>query len=278
MVTTADVFDRAADAARFLSENLGHLPPVAVVLGSGWDPLVEGVPSGDPLRFEEIPGFAEPRAGGHSGTVFIARTAGGPLLVQKGRLHCYEGCGALEAVFPVFAYAEAGARLLVMLSAAGGLNPVYLPGDLVIVTDQISLWGENPLRGISGPGRSAHVPGAGMYSERWQEVLKECMPPDARCERGVYAHVTGPSYETPAEARLLRVTGADIVGMSTAPEALAARYLGLEVAAMCCVSNTILPAPAAGLSHDEVLGTVRRCARGLEGFLGRLAAKTYMIL
>lgn len=278
MVTAPHPFERATEAAEFLRGKLGELPPVALVLGSGWDALAPDGQSKEVIRFAEIPGFAAPKAGGHGGTVSVLDTGAGPLLVQEGRLHCYEGLEPGEAAFPVFAFASGGVRLLVLLSAAGGLNPLYVPGDLVIVTDHIFLWGENPLRGLVEPGRSPHVPGEGMYSGRWQDVLEACLPPGTRCGRGIYAGVPGPSYETPAEARLLRVAGADVVGMSTAPEALAARYMGLEVAAMCCVANTILPVPAEGLSHDGVLEAVRRCARGMPGFAAGLAREAYMLL
>jgi purine-nucleoside phosphorylase len=179
----------------------------------------------------------------------------------------------LEVSFPVWVYCALGVKVLVMLSAAGGLNPAYLPGDLIVVTDHILLWGPNPLVGLPDkPGRSRFIAGHDMYSRGWQEAMKACLPEDARVESGVYAYVPGPSYETPAEARLLRVAGADMVGMSTAPEAVVAKYLGLEVAAMSCISNSLLPPSGAPPSHEMVLGVVRRAAVGLEGFLEKLAS------
>ncbi len=278
MISPYDVSETAARAADLLRERLGAAPAVAVVLGSGWDALAGGLEGGEPLGFDSIPGFAVPGVDGHGGTVRAARAGGVDLLLQEGRLHCYEGVTALEACFPVWAYAELGVRVLVQLSAAGGLNPAFLPGDLMIVSDHIMLFGENPLVGLPvSEGRNRFVPGQGIYSAAWQDALKLCLPPEARCERGVYAYVTGPSYESGAEATLLRVAGADAVGMSTAPEALTARYLGLETAALVCISNSLIPPPGVPPSHRDVLETVRRTAGGLTGFLENLAARADMV-
>jgi purine-nucleoside phosphorylase len=280
MLSPDDIAGRAAEAASFLRERSGPAPSMALVLGTGWDALLQDCTCSPPLSFDSVPGFKSTGVEGHAGHVRMAETAGGArLLVQEGRLHCYEGNTPLEVSFPVWAYHALGVKVLVMLSAAGGLNPAYLPGDLIIVTDHIYLWGPNPLAGLADvPGRTRFMPGHEMYSGRWQEALKACLPEDARVESGVYAYVSGPSFETPAEARFLRVAGADVVGMSTAPEAIAARYLGLEVASMVCVSNSLLPPSGAPPSHEMVLEVVRRTASGLGGFLDSLAAREDMVL
>lgn len=269
----------ARTAAEFLGERLGKAPGVAVILGSGWDRLASGSAASDPVGFELIPGFPPAGSPGHPGRVSLVETGAGPLLVQEGRPHCYEGTSALDVSFPVWAYGFLGVRLLVMLSAAGGLNPAFVPGDLVIISDHISLFGPNPLAGVGDEdGRSRFVPGQGMYSERWMQAVKGCLPADARSERGVYAWVQGPGYETPAEATMLRLLGADVAGMSTVPEAITARYLGMEVAALACVSNTLVPPPETPPTHELVLSVVRSAAERLEGFLERLAGNAYMLL
>jgi len=281
MIDPSDALSTARDSARALRAALGELPPVALVLGSGWDALLESRTDRAGVSFDSLPGFCHAGSEGHEGRVTVLDTAGGPLLVQCGRLHCHEGHSALQASFPVFAYAEAGVRLLVMLSAAGGLNPAYAPGDLIVVRDHILLWGDNPLRGFACPPhgeRSPHVSAAGLYPDRWQQTLKDSLPPGARVESGVYAYVPGPSYETPAEATLLRIAGCDVVGMSTAPEALVARYCGIGTAALCCVSNTLLPAASPALTHDSVIDTVRGVAAALTEFPDRLAANAYVLL
>lgn len=270
---------RAKEAAEFLRESLGQLPPVAIVLGSGWDYLLEGCPVAAEVDFDSVSGFRTPGVAGHNGRVLVADTGAGPLLVQDGRLHCYEGYSALEVSFPAWAYSYGGVRVLVMFSAAGGLNPAFVPGDLMIVSDHMMLLGENPLRGlVELKDRAVHHPSGGLYSRRWQDALQDCVPAGARCDRGVYGFVTGPSYETPVEAQFLRIAGCDAVGMSTAPEALTAGYLGMEVGAVCCISNSLLPAPASPPSHESVLSAVRKTARGLGGILDRICAKSGMIV
>jgi purine-nucleoside phosphorylase len=279
MISPADISEQAALAASRLRDELGGVPPVAVVLGTGWDVMADGLQGSDPVGFDSIPGFASPGVQGHNGTVRKVRVGDKDLLVQEGRLHYYEGISPLEACFPVWAYAKLGVRLLVQLSAAGGLNPAFMPGDLMIGSDHIMLLGANPLVGVpETEDRTRFVPGQGVYTARWLDELKLCLPAEARCERGVYAFVTGPSYETGAEATMLRMSGADAVGMSTTPEALTARYLGLETAAMVCISNSLIPPPGVPPSHGDVLESVRRTAAGLPGFLERLAARADMVM
>lgn len=279
MTTPSEVRADAARAAEALRERLGEPPRVAVILGSGWDGLAARYPCSGRVGFDLVPGFPPAGSPGHPGRLSLVDTGAGPLLVQEGRPHCHEGISALDVSFPVWVYGALDVRLLVMLSAAGGLNPAFVPGDFAIVSDHISLFGPNPLAGVGAGGAgSCFVPGRDVYAERWKQALKECLPPDARSERGVYAWVHGPSYETPAEATMLRVLGADVVGMSTVPEALTARYLGMEVGALSCVSNSLLPPSDAPCTHELVLSVVRSAAGRLEGFLERLARTAYMLL
>lgn len=275
MLSPGEVAGRAYEAARFLKGALAldEVSTTAVVLGSGWDALLEGIGSSKSVGFESIPGFASAGVDGHRGSLRVVETGNGRLLVQEGRLHCYEGFSPLEVSFPVWVYNALGVEVLIMLSAAGGLNPAFLPGDLMIISDHIFLWGPNPLVGVPDkPGRPRFLHGHGLYHKFLQDALQSCLPEGTRVERGTYVFVTGPSFETPAEAQLLRLAGADAVGMSTAPEALTARYLGMEVAAMVCISNSLLPASGAPASHDMVLEVVRRVAVGLPGLLDGLAA------
>ncbi len=279
MTTPEEVREEARASADYLLDRLGERVPAAVVLGSGWGALAAGHRSAATVDFAEAPGFPLAGAPGHAGRLSRVETGAGALLVQEGRPHCYEGLSSVDVCFPVWVYGSMGVRLLVMMSAAGGLNPAFIPGDLVIVSDHISLFGPNPLSGIAGDGGgAAFVPGKDMYSERWKQALRGCLPADARVEQGVYAWVPGPSYETPAEATMLRVLGADVVGMSTVPEAITARYLGMEVAALSCVSNSLIPAQAEAPTHERVLAVVREAAGRLEGFLESLAREAYMVL
>lgn len=276
MLSPSDVSRKAQEAAVSIREALGDIPDVAVVLGSGWDALVDGIQSERSIDFESIPGFCRPSVPGHPGRIKVVEAGGGSLIVQEGRLHRYEGCSALDVTFPVWTYSALGVRLLVMFSAGGGLNPTYIPGDLMLVADHILLLGENPLIGLPGAeGRSPHTPAADLYPQKWRDVLESCLPEGTRCHQGNYIYVTGPSYETNAEAQLLRVMGGDAVGMSTAPEALTCRYLGMDAVALCCISNTVLPFSSKTLTHDAVVQAVRQRAGTLEGFLDRLSAEVH---
>lgn len=258
MISPGDVSGKAAEAAAFLKKELAleAAPGIAVVLGSGWNSLIEGTWTLHLVEFDSIPGLAPPSVEGHRGNVRVVEAGGGRLLVQQGRLRYYEGLSPLEVVFPVWAYAALGVELLVMLFAAGGLNPGFIPGDLMIVSDHLFL-------------RGAGLPEEEGRTTFLQDALYGCLPQGTRVERGVDAFVTGPSFEAPAEAGLLRIAGADAVGMSTAPEALSARYLGMQVAAMACISNSILPS-GMPVSHEAVLEVVRRTAGNLPGLIDGL--------
>lgn len=278
MIRPSEIITAAKGAARSLDKALGVKPRLAVVLGTGWGPLGEGLERIATVAFEDIPGFGSVSTPGHAGTVAAVRTAGGPVIVQDGRLHCYEGYSSLEVTFPVWAYHYMGVESVVLLAAAGGLNPTYTPGDLMVVRDHMFLFGSNPLEGVPEThGRERFILAADFYADSWIEVLTEAVGPEARCEQGVYAYTTGPSFETPTEATLLRLSGADAVGMSTAPEAIAARYLGMRTGAMCCISNILLPVRSGGDTAEQILETVTGTAARLEGFLDRIAGSLDMI-
>jgi len=258
-----DLLQKADKASSVLRDLIGEVPQVAAVLGSGWGKLIQGYNTNGFHDFSLIPGFPE---GTKNIQVGIIDTEFGKILVQDGRAHVFEGYSSLEASFPVLAYAHLGVRILLLFSAVGGLNPAYAPGDFVIIRDHIMLFGGNPLSGVE----DAHIATVDLYSERIQEVLEESLPAGTRVDRGVYVYVPGPSYETPAEATFLRITGADVVGMSTAPEALMARFANLQVGALTCVSNVLLPRQVPVPSHDMVCENVSEAVRGLSNFLENL--------
>lgn len=270
--------ERAGEAAKFLAQKLASVPRVGVVLGTGWSGLVEGCDIKARVGFEEIPGFGAVTAPGQSAAVSLLETSAGPVLVQEGRFHCYEGYSSLETTFPVWVYEALGVKAVILTSAVGALNPTYLTGDLIVLRDHIAIFGTNPLIGLPNSSeRGRYLITGEFYNERWQDVLRSAVPPEGRCESGVYAWMTGPSFETEAESSLLRIAGADVVGMSTVAEAITARYLGLEVGAICCVSNTILPFRTGGDDVGSLLANVDGAVRTLEGFLDNIAAAADMI-
>ncbi len=278
MLDPAEVKPKAAEAAALLEKKLGAACAVAVVLGTGWDGLADGYPVLEGIGFGEVPGFGAASAPEHAGRIDLVETSAGPVIVQRGRLHRYEGYSSLETTFPVWVYGAMGVKVLVLLSAVGSLNPAYMAGDLIVIRDHVFLWGDNPLIGIpGGEGSDRFMPAADFYPGEWRDALKASLPVEVRCEIGVYAYATGPSFETEAEATLLRLAGADVVGMSTAPEAIVGRYLGMKVAAMCCVSNVVLPFRAYGGDVASLLRVVRDSASRLEGFLETVAQSTGVI-
>jgi purine-nucleoside phosphorylase len=278
MLDPRDVESEAGHTAGILAEKLGVEPRLAVVLGTGWGPLADRYPVTAEVDFAELPGFGKVSAPRHAGKVKAIETEGGPVLVQDGRMHCYEGYSALETTFPIWVYEAIGVKALLLLAAAGGLNPSYMPGDLIVFTDHVYLWGSNPLAGVPPSEKSQrYVFDAEFYPEKVREVVKAAVPPEARCEQGVYVFMNGPSFETEAEAVILRVSGADAVGMSTAAEAIVARYLGIQTGAMCCISNTILPYRAGGSDVDSLLDVVGGAVASLGGFLDKLASSVDMI-
>ncbi|MBN2168362.1 MAG: purine-nucleoside phosphorylase [Actinobacteria bacterium] len=275
MIEPGNVRQKALGAATYIRERFKTVPGVAVVLGTGWDALLEEKEGLRGLEFQTIPGFNDTGVKGHLGVVHLVETGCGSLLVQQGRRHIYEGISALEACFSMWVFRELGVRAVVLLSAAGGLNPRYKAGDLILLYDHIYLFGENPLAGVPREdGRTIFIEGSKIYSLEIEGLLSECVPPGWRVERGIYVYVSGPTYETPAEARFVKLMGGDVVGMSTAPEAITASYLGMKVGAMCCVSNVTAQGPETGVSHDEVLEVTRSVSGALGGrFLESLAGK-----
>lgn len=257
-------------AAALLGERFG--PPVlGIVLGSGFDPLAEALDARGDLPFNEVPGLLVANTDGHRGTVAVAPGDAGSIWIFRGRLHLHEGHSVARVVLPVRILAEAGARGVLLTCAAGGLDPEERPGDLVLVEDHLNLTGEDPTRTIDPARRTPRfLDLQGVYDEAllraWEETASAHEP---RLPRRVLAAVRGPSYETPAEVRMLRALGAGIVSMSTVPEAIAARYLGLRVSAIACVSNAA--AGAGGpIRHEEVAATVDGAVRARRTFVAGL--------
>jgi len=269
---------RAGRVARVLEAKLGA-PDLGVVLGSGFEPLAGSLGASEPLAAEEIPGFPRGRADGHRGGISAARRRAGNAWVLHGRLHLYEGLGVEQVVFPVAVLAAAGARAVLLTCATGGLDDADRAGDLAVVADHLNLTGCDPTTGFDDDGPPTHVDLQDAYDPRFREAwIREARGRgQVQLREAVLACVRGPCYETPAEVRMLRALGADLVCMSTVPEVIAARRLGLDVAAVACVANRGAGMKAAGpIRHTDVLETVRRAvsragpwlAGGVDAMLG----------
>ncbi len=251
---------RAQQAANHIFCRTGLRPRIALVLGSGLGAFAEQLTEAVALRYQDIPYFPRPTAEGHAGRMVIGTCDGIPLAVMQGRAHLYEGHGLREIVFPVRVFSAMGVKAVVVTNAAGGIHSDYSAGCLVVLRDHLNLQGTNPLLGPNddrlGP-RFLDLTEA-YYRPYRQLALAAGKRLGIAVQEGVYAAMPGPNYETPAEIRFLRTIGADLVGMSTVPEVIAARHVGLRVLAISCVTNMAAGLAGHPLSHEEVLATGER--------------------
>jgi purine-nucleoside phosphorylase len=251
--TSVEAFAVAEKAAAEVSRRTGTAPQVAVVLGSGWPAAADALGEADvELPVRELPGFSEPSVPGHEGALRSMRVGGARVLVMLGRSHLYEGRSPAEVVHAVRTAVIAGAGAVVLTNAAGAIEPAFGPGQVVLIRDHINLTGASPLAGDEPPPgyQSRFVDMTDAYSSRLRELARSV---DGSLQEGVYAALGGPHYETPAEISMLRAAGADLVGMSTALEAIAARHLGAEVLGLSLVTNLAAGVSPQPLDHAEVL-------------------------
>ncbi len=247
--------------ARALERELGPAPEVAVVLGSGWQEAVPELLEEDAARpVAELPGWPVPRVPGHAGLLCRGRVAGREVVLVSGRVHAYEGHPARVLARGVRALRAWGCSSLLLLNAAGSLDPERPPGSLMPFRDHLNLGLPNPLAGDQTPdGRPVFLDTVDLYDPAWRRRLLDRRP---ELRPGTYAGLPGPSYETPAEVALLRRLGADAVGMSTVPEALAGRAAGFEVLAISLITNLAAGLQGSRPSHAEVLATAAECGTG----------------
>ncbi len=283
--STMTYFDQVSEAAAFLRARLGLLAPkVGIVLGSGLGAVAEAVAEPIFVPYAEIPHFPQSTVAGHSGRMIAGLLGGTPVLAMQGRVHFYEGYTPQQVTFPMRVLGALGLKAVVLTNAAGGIAEGYEIGQLVALADHINLMGFNPLVGPNVP-RFAVKPGAGLrffdMTEAYSKKLRELASTAAEEEgfklgEGVYLAVSGPSFETPAEIRAFRCLGATLVGMSTVPETIVARHMGIEVLGISCVTNLAAGLGATELSHEEVFAAGRqvehRLARLFERLVPRIAA------
>lgn len=257
-----DDFSRANEAAQFILERTGLRPRIGLVLGSGLGAVAAALTDTVRIPYEEIPHFPKSTAEGHAGVLVLGTLDNIPLAVMKGRAHLYEGYSPSQIVLPVRALGRMGVRALVLTNAAGGIRSEYSRGALVVLRDHINLQGANPLMGANDERLGLRHPDmTDAYNAQFRQFVRE------ESERvgegvfeGVYAAVAGPSFETPAEIRFLRTIGADLVGMSTVAEVIAARHMGVEVLAVSCVTNLAAGMTGEKITEEEVLETGERLA------------------
>ncbi len=234
-------------------------PTLAIVLGSGFHHVLAELRVTKKISYAQILGFPKPTVNGHAGELYFGHLGKTPVLVLSGRAHFYEGHDMERVTFATRTLAAFGIKDLLLTNAAGGLNKKFKAGDFMVLTDHINLMGANPLRGPAIPGSPRFVDLTEAYDKKLREVLFQTGKiSKLKLQQGVYLAVSGPSYETPAEIRAFATLGADAVGMSTVPETIAARQLGLRVAAVSCITNLAAGISKQNLSHAEVLETAER--------------------
>jgi purine-nucleoside phosphorylase len=264
-----DLFRQAEEAAKFIASRSALRPSIAIVLGSGLGDFADEVTDSVKVDFTAIPHFSPSTAVGHAGRLVIGNVAGCALIVMQGRIHLYEGHSAAQVAFPIRVFARLGVSSIILTNAAGGINLEYGQGSLVVIKDHINLQGQNPLVGIEDPRFGPRfIDMTEAYSRQYRRlVLDAAKKLGINVPEGVYAGLLGPSYETPAEIRFLRLIGADLVGMSTVPEVIAARQMGIKVLAISCVTNMAAGILDKPLNHEEVLDTGRRVAGQFKSLL-----------
>jgi len=272
-------FDQVSEAAAFLRSKLGSLcPSIGIVLGSGLGAVADSVAEPIIVPYAEIPHFPQSTVEGHSGRVVAGLLGGVPVLVLQGRVHFYEGYSPSQVTFPMRVLGALGVQSVVLTNAAGGIAEGYRIGQLVALADHINLMGFNPLVGPN-EARFAATPGAGLrffdMTEAYAKTLRSLAQAVAIEEgfelaEGVYLAVSGPSFETPAEIRAFRSLGATLVGMSTVPETIVARHMGVEVLGISCVTNLAAGLSPTQLSHEEVFEAGRQVEHRLARLFGRL--------
>ncbi len=256
-----DLLPRPAATAAILSRLTSLRPHLALVLGSGFQPVADQVRGATEIPYARLPGFPLVGVAGHDGKLFVGHLGDTPVMVLSGRAHFYEGHSMDQVVFPVRVLAEFGVKDLLLTNAAGGINRKFKPGDFMLFTDHINFMGANPLRGASPPGCERFVDLTDTYAPALGKLLmRAAKVARLKLHSGVYLAVSGPSYETPAEIRAFARLGADAVGMSTVPEVIAARQCGLNVAALSCITNPAAGLQTGKLSHTDVLEQSRRVA------------------
>jgi purine-nucleoside phosphorylase len=270
------LYARAEQAARTIRSRTELKPQLALILGSGLGGFADEFVETVAIPYGEIPGFATSTAEGHAGRLVVGKVGTVPVIAMQGRVHFYEGYSLEEVTFPIRVFKLLGVKRLLLTNAAGGIDIELNQGALMVISDHLNLMGVNPLR---GPNDERFGPRFPDLSEAYSRKLQEQAVAEARklgidLRRGIYAALAGPSYETPAEIHMLRALGADAVGMSTVPETIVARHMGIDVLGISCITNMAAGISDEPINHAEVMDTGRRVretfTKLLRGIISRL--------
>src|SRR2546421_6372720 len=272
---TSSRYEHAQRAAEQIRSRANANPAVAIVLGSGLGAFADELTESTSLSYQEISGFAQATVEGHAGRLVIGKTGEVPIAAMQGRFHFYEGYALEDVTFPIRVLKLLGVRTLILTNAAGSLNTEFTPGSLMVISDHINLMGVNPLIGRNDDRFGPRFPElTSTYEPDLQGVvIEEAKAIGLDMRRGVYAALTGPSYETPAEIHMVRTLGADAVGMSTVPEAIVARHMDMRVIGISCITNLAAGVSDRPVDHSQVIATGERVRAQFTELLRRVIAK-----
>src|ERR1700694_1733183 len=272
VLASSSLYARAEHAARTIRARTAEQPRIALVLGSGLGDFGDDFEDSVKIPYQEIPGFPTSTVAGHAGRLVIGRVDNVPVLAMQGRVHFYEGYLLEEVTFPIRTFKLLGIKKLVLTNAAGGIDVQLSQGALMLISDHLNLMGANPLRGPNDDRFGPRFPDmTEVYSRELQELaVAEAHAMGIDLRRGIYAGLAGPSYETPAEIHMLRGFGADAVRMSTVPEAIVARHMGMRVLGISCITNMAAGISDQLINHEEVMETGRRVRDTFARLLRRL--------
>ena len=272
----SELFEQIDSAVAFIQSKITDTPEIALILGSGLGALADDLEDRIVISYDDVPHFPTSSVEGHAGNLVFGKLGGKPVVVMQGRSHYYEGWTGTEITFPVRVFKSLGIDRLLVTNSAGGINPDFKAGDLMLITDHINLMGFNPLRGENEDRFGPRFPDMSeAYNlEMRNTIIKAARELNLPLKAGVYGAVSGPSYETPAEVRMIGIVGGDAVGMSTVPEVIIANHMGMKVGGISCISNLAAGISPQKLSHEEVKET----ANLVRLSFGQLVAKTVGLL
>lgn len=276
--STDTLYERAEHTARTIRARWKEEARIALVLGSGLGAFADDLQERIIVPYTEIPGFARSTVAGHAGRLVLGKIEDVPIVAMQGRFHYYEGYAFDEVIFPIRVFNLMGVKALILTNAAGGINVAFDQGALMVISDHLNLIGENPLRGANDERFGPRFPDMSeVYARDFQEIaVDEARAIGLELRRGIYAALSGPSYETPAEVRMLRTLGADAVGMSTVPEAIIARHMGIKVLGLSCITNLAAGVHDEPINHDEVMETGERVRETFKELLRRIIPRLLM--
>ena len=265
----AGLIERLDKTAHYLKERVGFTPEIAVILGSGLGKLADHIEESMVIPYEEIPNFPRTTVIGHEGKLIFGTVRNRKVVAMKGRFHYYEGNDMDAVVFPVRVFKRMGIENIFITNAAGGINTGFKPGDLMLIADHISFFCENPLRGENIDELGPRFPDmTAIYAKALRKIaLTAAQKLGIDLKEGIYSYCKGPSYESPAEIKALRAMGADAVGMSTVPEAIVARHMGMRVLGISCITNMAAGVLDQPLNHEEVMETGKQAEHKFSGLV-----------